>query len=439
MQEQNFEKQVRDKMDELSFVPSAPVWEKVEEQIRKKKEKRRVIFWLMPLLIMTGLGWWLVGKKATEQQPEIIRGTESPLPERPLSPKAIITEKQPGFKQTENTITQLPNNNFTPKTRATLQQSQDMLTGPIDLSSSAPIAISEQKLPKAVSLPILDRIYQSLDTDSILNSKSLIKKDIPRLKTDSINEVKPTVQNKWQLAFAAQGGASGISEGFGSWRGSANMDYYAVPNTSSGGTSGSGNFGNIPSGPSSTPKSGFAFSAGLEVKRKLNNRLNVVSGLRFAYYSNSIQVGSPVHRDTSISRMDASVLRTEAFYRNDANKHHYINQYHFIQIPLSIEYKLSASLPLYMQGGIKLERLLWSNALFYNQYAGVYVKDKDMLAKTGMQVFSGLSYHFRSKKAFSFAVGPQLQYGVTNVTKNKSNDQHLYFVGISTQIFLKNK
>jgi hypothetical protein len=35
MQEQNFEKQVQKKMEELSFTPSEPVWQKVEEEIRK--------------------------------------------------------------------------------------------------------------------------------------------------------------------------------------------------------------------------------------------------------------------------------------------------------------------------------------------------------------------------------------------------------------------
>ncbi len=49
MQEQNFEKQVRRKMDELSLSPSAPVWNKVEEQIRKKKDRRRIVLWLLPL------------------------------------------------------------------------------------------------------------------------------------------------------------------------------------------------------------------------------------------------------------------------------------------------------------------------------------------------------------------------------------------------------
>ena len=164
-----------------------------------------------------------------------------------------------------------------------------------------------------------------------------------------------------------------------------------------------------------------------------------MSGLRYSYYSNAIQVGSLVNRDTAIYRSNAGVLRTKSFYRNDANKQDYTNQYHFIQLPLGVEYKLVKSLPLLLQIGAKIEQLLGSNALSYNQYGSVYVKDKEMLARTGVNLFSGVSYQFRSHKAFSFAIGPQIHYGLTNLSKNKSNDQHLYFTSISAQFFLKNK
>src|SRR4051794_10883597 len=53
-----FEKQVQQKLEELKLVPSEPVWEKVEMQIRKKKDRRRMIFWI-PLFAFIGAGLWL--------------------------------------------------------------------------------------------------------------------------------------------------------------------------------------------------------------------------------------------------------------------------------------------------------------------------------------------------------------------------------------------
>src|SRR5688572_16344710 len=52
MQEQSFEKQVREKLEELSFVPSRSVWQHVEKGLHKKRERRRVALWLLPLLLV---------------------------------------------------------------------------------------------------------------------------------------------------------------------------------------------------------------------------------------------------------------------------------------------------------------------------------------------------------------------------------------------------
>src|SRR5215213_4098222 len=66
MQEPNFEKQVRQKMEELSFTPSEPVWQKVEEQIRKKKERRRVFFWILPFALLGGIYFYLSNKNVIQ-------------------------------------------------------------------------------------------------------------------------------------------------------------------------------------------------------------------------------------------------------------------------------------------------------------------------------------------------------------------------------------
>jgi hypothetical protein len=450
MQEQNFEKQVREKMDELSFVPSAPVWGKVEEQIRNKKEKRRIIFWLLPLLLVSGLGWWLFTDKglpflnkteqaSTQGQFNIPIKKSSrditQIPETRTTDKNATEEQKPTVKPNENTTSSTAIIQTKREKKTKPRQQPAGLPSAEDLFLSEQIATSEEEIQNKVALPLPEIMVYDFNADSILNTRPISVKELPVLENKINQKTKSSNQNKWQFAFAAQGGISGISEGFSSLGRSAEIYYDASPNTSAG-----GNFGNLPMpAPPATPKSGIAFSAGLDVKRKINKRLALNSGLRYAYYSNSIQVGSTVYRDTSISRMDASVLRVAAFYRNDANSQKYTSEYHFIQIPFGLEYKLVANQPLYIQAGIKVEQLLGSNALFYNKYAGVYVKDKEMLAKTGMQLFSGFHYHFRSRKNFSFAAGPQFQYGLTNLSKNKSNDQHLYFVGLSTQIFLKKK
>src|SRR5215470_8039319 len=51
-----FEKDVRRIMDDLKLHPSEEVWRKVEERIREKKRKRRVIFFLFSLVGLAIVG-----------------------------------------------------------------------------------------------------------------------------------------------------------------------------------------------------------------------------------------------------------------------------------------------------------------------------------------------------------------------------------------------
>ncbi|HEX2533443.1 MAG TPA: hypothetical protein VHK69_06895 [Chitinophagaceae bacterium] len=86
MHEQNFEKQVRERMDELSFTPSAPVWQKVEEGIKPERKRRRALLWLPLLLVGAGLGTWLLREPAPSRQQEALSSGTTAIPARPQAP-----------------------------------------------------------------------------------------------------------------------------------------------------------------------------------------------------------------------------------------------------------------------------------------------------------------------------------------------------------------
>src|SRR5690242_11011224 len=58
----DFEKQVKQKMEELTFVPQPPVWNNIEKQIRQKDKRRRMIIWLPLMLLMIGGGVVLLSR-----------------------------------------------------------------------------------------------------------------------------------------------------------------------------------------------------------------------------------------------------------------------------------------------------------------------------------------------------------------------------------------
>ena len=69
MQERNFEKQVKHKMDELSLTPSEPVWKKIEEQVRKKRDRRRLFFWLPVTILLCSGALWLIEESINNSNP----------------------------------------------------------------------------------------------------------------------------------------------------------------------------------------------------------------------------------------------------------------------------------------------------------------------------------------------------------------------------------
>jgi hypothetical protein len=70
MQQSEFEKRVREKMDELNFTPSPPVWPHIEKQIRQKKDRRRLLAWIFLLALALGGGtWWMLETMTDKGQP----------------------------------------------------------------------------------------------------------------------------------------------------------------------------------------------------------------------------------------------------------------------------------------------------------------------------------------------------------------------------------
>src|SRR5215471_15276579 len=88
MQDPEFERQVREEMNELRFSPSESVWTRVVKDLNKDKQRGRPFFWYL-LLIGIGLaaGGYLIltqeGKRIHEAG--IIRNAENKTMERPNS------------------------------------------------------------------------------------------------------------------------------------------------------------------------------------------------------------------------------------------------------------------------------------------------------------------------------------------------------------------
>ena len=67
MREEEFEKRVRDKMEQLGFDPSESVWIGVDKEINKEKKRRMPLFWLFFAsgLLLAGGAYYFITNKNT--------------------------------------------------------------------------------------------------------------------------------------------------------------------------------------------------------------------------------------------------------------------------------------------------------------------------------------------------------------------------------------
>jgi len=125
MQENKFEKQVREEMEEFRIRPSATVWESVEEELRRKKRRRVVVYWF--LLAAIGLGAYgvyhllapalpepstpisLQKKQSTDQAAS---SADQHTPNRQISTGLPANGSGAGNKPTDNIVSSTTKNNI---------------------------------------------------------------------------------------------------------------------------------------------------------------------------------------------------------------------------------------------------------------------------------------------------------------------------------------
>lgn len=184
----------------------------------------------------------------------------------------------------------------------------------------------------------------------------------------------------------------------------------------------------------------LSFMAGIHLQKGLSNRWTLNLGMNLHYYSTRISIGQPVN--TYVSAMVSLISPTVAPSAQSAtayvagDKQKFTNHYYFLEVPVSMQFQLNKShmLPIFIEGGFSLARLMGSDALFYDVHTGVYYKDPSVLQKTQFSVNSalmvGLPFH-----GIKLEVGPQVQYGLTPLINDKSQgDQHFLYAGLKVVI-----
>lgn len=488
----DFEKQVRDKMDELHFAPSEPVWGKIEEQIRYKKDRRRVILWIPVLVaLLAGGMWWLntTGER-TRSLAETERTMELPLPSitessnnnnnnNTTAPNTTrnhqlnTPETQPPASSDDAGKVQLPERTLSKESgtlTAKMQQSHTAIVrqrGSLAIGKKPAEQIPGTRTEKISTNNTADPVRESgvvmqaptnekpVTMSSVNDERTLeVKRTIipvsmgnsnpqmpaPRnhkdlrqsLKKEDIS-VAPVaalpgvVKSKWRFGLTGEGGFSGNS---GTIR--------LLPGTITDQPSFAGT--NVqppvvyPNQQQPEIRKSLAFSIGLTVKRAIGKRFVLSSGLEYNYYSTSTQVGYKIMNNQSFTGT-ADIRNGFVPAANSEKIQDYFNEFHFLSVPLQLEWQVLKKRPLHLRAGIAGQRLLHTNALTYKKQSMLLMTEEQAFSKTQLFTSLGADYAVLNRKA-TLLVGPELRYGVTPYDR-ENKDHHLFSFGIRAQYLFK--
>jgi hypothetical protein len=494
----DLEKELQQKMLGLKLDPSGTVWDRVEEQIKQKKKRRRFIFWLwlFPLLSVSGYVMYLQvnkqpnpGKLATAQvkaaaeknivshvgkQPEpkqltVIKNNDDTaiafngmqkaiaavsnntrLPVKKYEAEKNIagaTYLLPGNKPTENiagiaTIYKKQKSKKTKNNIATGNKTAEEITwlkipNTISGNDTAHVIVAKE-------VPVAENTFSEKNTVAKqANADSAVT--LLQIKKDSISQQAVTIKKakkKTGLKFeiVSRVGFSGISDG-GFLSGLTQNKSAADA-----GLNASYVYALPPVASQvitpAQPERGLNLTTGFNISSQLSKKISFKTGLQYSFYSTYIKVGSRI--ETSVASLAISnTAYVRQFYTNNIiSNNNYTNRYHFIELPLLLQWRINKNLqkPFTLNSGINISQLVATNALYYNKVANIYYEDKNAFNKTHVAVETYAGFTLFANKKFAVAAGPYIRYGIDNLVKKQANGSgHLVAAGLQLNVLLKNK
>jgi len=463
MHDPKFENEVQKKLEELSFSPSEAVWTRVERAVNEKRRRRLPFFWffLLPSLGLAGAGMIYFSKHRTAPTAQVVQHTAAPAPAsetpdgkaatpttivaQPASGQQIVQSIHPGTSkgQIHSPNNQAPPSNTpappdagapivaeaTPGRTTTKAEDITSSSDPATHQDIARPDLASPRTPYHTGLPDL----RTFDHRFAAPTASRLAGSSASAATKTPINLKP--KYTWEMGFAGGIGAS-----------SMNSSLFRQPTVAATNTPALSTPMAVTASykaPVSGIQPDISCWAGIVAQRPLSKALTLSLGLDLHYYSTRQQIGDAVYNNP-VSFYQASTLfnyqqspytaqPTGVYpYYSVGNTDVFVNRYYFLELPVSVLWKVnhSRNLPLFWENGLSLSYLISTNSVYYNAKSGVFYKDQGSMAnKTQLNLSTALLVGL-PVKTMRLQVGPQVQYGLTSLQHQSSIGQHLFYGGI---------
>lgn len=475
MEQNNFEKNVRQKLEELKIPPSDAVWANVEKQLGKKeKDKKVILLFLFSILFLLGASYWLwnssknnssQNRQVTQSQKDskatylsgrqannedssfakskitsgnhLVNTDSAAVSGRKTksleanSQNKIVTKREPKQRKSGDDFTTNPNQDFSKRTNN--EDSQIALNNANKLIRKTTNPEIENKNERE---NILINFQNQINADSFLiqlesekTIEKLIAKNTSSLKKDATK--KP--EKRWDYGVTISAGSSFIGSNI------LERNYQSMDMSSGLPSPGNSNGGN----PSyyyfpSLIKNSTAFIAGVLAEKKFSAKSKISVGISYKYYSLINKVGNKIDSTLTSAQYFAAYSLNNTANRSQS----YRNNFHYLEVPVSIKIQINKNkkLPLLWNGGINFSELISSNALQFNPNLGIYYNDNSIFNKTQFGLHTGLSLTLFSEQKIPLTFGPYFNYSATSLSdKGLYGGKHFSFIGIQAEILFRKK
>lgn len=436
-----FEKQVRQKLDDLKLVPTSRVWENIEEGLRERKRRPAAIYWLTALLLaLSATGYFLI-------TPRHINTVAQVTPQPDKTPAATQKEslkptlRRPGSHTLSDKLqNDLPDNriadqenvlraNQNARMLMALPEPATSLQTNVSVSTIAPETPQALKTPYEISLkhaqPTLRTEAQRIQIEIPVQ---------PFASQPTLTHAQPGKKIKavrWSYGLQSSAGISAVNEGKLLGFNNARVEDVSTVAPFA---------PQQPYQPSSISP-GFTYSIGGFVQRELSTKFSLSVGLNYLQINTHNKVGSEINSRAVVNNGTRGYIFVPSYFTIERDyTTEYRNRYHFIELPVSLHTRLNKSkkLPIHANTGIAVSRLIKSNSLHFDGTTGVYYQNDKLLNRTQLAANAGLSVGILNKTTRPIQIGPSVRYNVSKILeKDVSTRKNFMSFGINARMFIR--
>jgi hypothetical protein len=481
----DFEKQVRQKLNDLKISPSTESWENIENKLRERKRRPVAFYWVPLLLLGLAAGGYFIlnndqktilsDKNSTPDVNVNVQPDKQDISTKDnvASPSSAVKEKTSTLPE-DNGETEAPGASVkvtlgekpvSPPKKNNLSGnnlSDDILIENKNARSPARLNTGIPGTVEAVNRENARQTYSSSPQEKDITS-SQQKKNTSRQERDingknfslrtfnfptgtiaqptlkfsetpkgSVPKINKKVNtNKWSYGLSAFAGISAVNEGhILSFNNAQVQDVAQVAG-----------FAPRPAYTPSSISPGFSFSGGAFVMRELSDKFSLSLGLNYLQMNTRNKVGSERNGSQVVNNGTRGYIFVYNYFTVEPDKQtDYRNKYHFIEMPVELHTKINKSkkTPITVNTGVAVSQLLKSNSLHFDGTTGVYYRNDKLLNQTQFAVKTGVSVGLLNKTTRPIVIGPSARYNVSKILqKDVSARKNFMSLGVDVKMFIR--